>query len=84
MDLWFQRVGVFFGARHGNVYVIEVIGPDQNARKSGRFVQQELTGRYIEVYPYDGASFLRQANGKKKGYATGVQEDIVGRRLSCV
>ena len=70
--------------KDGKLYVIDFIAPYQNALKIGRFVQQELTGRYIEVYPYDGATFLRQANGKKKGYATGVQEDIMGRRLSCV
>ena len=68
----------------GMLYVIDFIAPYNNALKIGRFVQQELTSRYIEVYPYDGATFLRQANGKKKGYATGVQEDIVGRRHSCV
>jgi len=68
----------------GMLYVIDFIAPYNNALKIGRFVQQELTSRYIEVYPYDGATFLRQANGKKKGYATGVQEDIVGRRYSCV
>lgn len=73
-----------YGPNDGTLFVIDFIAPYQNALKIGRFVQQELTGRYIEVYPYDGASFLRQANGKKKGYATGVQEDIVGRRLSCV
>jgi len=74
----------FYGPRHGKLYVIDFIAPYQNALKIGRFAQQELTGRYIEVYPYDGATFLRQMNGKKKGYATGVQEDIVGRRHSCV
>ena len=70
--------------KDGMLYVIDFIAPYQNALKIGRFAQQELTGRYIEVYPYDGATFLRQANGKKKGYATGVQEDILDRRLSCV
>jgi len=73
-----------YGPRAGMLYVIDFIAPYNNALKIGRFVQQELTSRYIEVYPYDGATFLRQANGKKKGYATGVQEDIVGRRHSCV
>jgi hemolysin-activating ACP:hemolysin acyltransferase len=68
----------------GKLYVIDFIAPYNNALKIGRFVQQELTSRYIEVYPYDGAAFLRQMNGKKKGYATGVQEEIVGRRHSCV
>ena len=73
-----------YGPRHGMLYVIDFIAPYQNALKIGRFAQQELTGRYIEVYPYDGATFLRQVNGKRKRYATGVQEDLLDRRLSCV
>jgi len=73
-----------YGPRAGKLYVIDFIAPYNNALKIGRFAQQELTSRYIEVYPYDGATFLRQMNGKKKGYATGVQEDIIGRRHSCV
>jgi len=68
----------------GKLYVIDFIAPYNNALKIGRFVQQELTSRYIEVYPHDGATFLRQANDKKRGYATGVQTDIIGRRHSCV
>ena len=69
--------------KDGKLYVIDFIAPYQNALKIGRFVQQELTGRYLESYPYDGATFLRQMTGRQ-GYATGVQEDIQMRRYSCV
>ena len=68
----------------GMLYVIDFIAPYNNALKIGRIAQQELTSRYIESYPYDGATFLRQVNGKRKRYATGVQEDLLDRRLSCV
>ena len=71
------------GPKDGSLYVIDFIAPYQNALKIGRFVQQELTGRYLESYPYDGATFLRQMTGRQ-GYATGVQEDIQMRRYSCV
>jgi len=74
----------FTGPDDGKLYVIDFIAPYNNALRIGRFVQQELTSRYIETYPEDGATFLRQANGKKRGYATGVQADIIGRRHSCV
>jgi len=73
----------FVGPDGGKLYVIDFIAPYQNALKIGRFVQQELTGRYLESYPYDGATFLRQMTGRQ-GYATGVQEDIQMRRYSCV
>lgn len=73
----------FVGPDGGKLYVIDFIAPYQNALKIGRFAQQELTGRYLESYPYDGATFLRQMTGRQ-GYATGVQEDIQMRRYSCV
>ncbi len=62
--------------KDGKLYVIDFIAPYQNALKIGRFVQQELTGRYIEVYPYDGATFLRQANGRKKGTPQGDRKKL--------
>jgi len=67
----------------GMLWVIDFIAPYNNALSIGRFVQRTLTDRYLETYPMDGAHFIRQAFGKKVGYATGVQADLDVRRYSC-
>ena len=72
-----------FGPKDGMLYVIDFIAPYQNALKLGRFVQKRLTERYIETYPFDGASFIRQMKGKRVGYATGVQSELDMRRYCC-
>ena len=72
-----------FGPKDGMLYVIDFIAPYQNALKLGRFVQKKLTERYIETYPFDGASFIRQMKGKRVGYATGVQSELDMRRYCC-
>ena len=72
-----------FGPKDGMLYVIDFIAPYQNAIKLGRFVQKRLTERYIETYPFDGASFIRQMKGKRVGYATGVQSELDMRRYCC-
>jgi len=71
------------GPKDGMLYVIDFIAPYQNALKLGRFVQKRLTERYIETYPFDGASFIRQMKGKRVGYATGVQSELDMRRYCC-
>ncbi len=71
------------GPQDGSLYVIDFIAPYNNALKVGRFVQKVLTERYIETYPMDGAHFIRQAFGRKLGYATGVQSELDARRYSC-
>jgi len=73
-----------YGPRHGKLYVIDFIAPYQNALKISKFAQKELTGRYLEVYPYDGAKFLLQKKGRRKGFATFAQEGLQMRRFSCV
>jgi hemolysin-activating ACP:hemolysin acyltransferase len=72
-----------FGPKDGMLYVIDFIAPYQNALKLGRFVQKRLTERYIETYPFNGASFIRQMKGKRVGYATGVQSELDMRRYCC-
>ena len=72
-----------YGPNDGMLYVVDFIAPYRNALKVGRFAQERLTERYIETYPHDGASFIRQMKGKRKGYATGVQADIEARRFCC-
>jgi hemolysin-activating ACP:hemolysin acyltransferase len=71
------------GPNDGILYVIDFIAPYGNALKLGRFVQKSLTERYLETYPHDGAYFIRQAQGKRQGYATGVQEELEVRRFCC-
>lgn len=71
------------GPQDGKLFVIDFIAPSQNALSLGRFVQKTLTDRYIETYPFDGATFLRQMKNKKLGYATGVQTELAVRRFSC-
>jgi len=71
------------GPQDGKLFVIDFIAPSQNALSLGRFVQKTLTDRYIETYPFDGATFLRQMKNKKLGYATGVQSTLAVRRFSC-
>jgi len=76
-DIWSN------GPDDGMLYVIDFIAPYNNALKVGRFVQKVLTERYIESYPLDGANFIRQALGKRLGYATGVQSELDVRRYCC-
>ena len=76
-DIWSN------GPDDGMLYVIDFIAPYNNALKTGRFVQKVLTERYIESYPLDGANFIRQALGKRLGYATGVQSELDVRRYCC-
>lgn len=76
-DIWSN------GPDDGMLYVIDFIAPYNNALKVGRFVQKVLTERYIESYPFDGANFIRQALGKRLGYATGVQSELDVRRYCC-
>ena len=71
------------GPKDGRLYVIDFIAPYQNALKLGRFVQERLTERYIETYPFDGANFIRQMKDKRLGYATGVQSELDIRRYCC-
>jgi len=56
------------GPEDGTLYMIDFIAPYDNVLKICRFAQDELTGRYFEV---NRASFVRQMNGKKKGYVPG-------------
>ena len=72
-----------YGPKDGRLYVIDFIAPYQNALKLGRFVQERLTERYIETYPFDGANFIRQMKDKRLGYATGVQSELDIRRYCC-
>lgn len=72
-----------YGPKYGRLYVIDFIAPYQNALKLGRFVQERLTERYIETYPFDGANFIRQMKDKRLGYATGVQSELDIRRYCC-
>jgi len=76
-DIWSN------GPDDGMLYVIDFIAPYNNALKVGRFSQKVLTERYIESYPFDGANFIRQALGKRLGYATGVQSELDVRRYCC-
>lgn len=76
-DIWSN------GPDDGMLYVIDFIAPYKNALKLGRFAQKVLTKRYIETYPFDGANFIRQAQGKRLGYATGVQSELEVRRYCC-
>jgi hemolysin-activating ACP:hemolysin acyltransferase len=71
------------GPKDGILYVIDFIAPYRNALKLGRFVQKSLTERYLETYPHDGAYFIRQAQGKRQGYATGVPAELEIRRFCC-
>lgn len=71
------------GPNDGILYVIDFIAPYGNALKLGRFVQKSLTERYLETYPHDGAYFIRQAQGKRQGYATGVPAELEIRRFCC-
>ena len=71
------------GPKDGMLYVIDFIAPYNNALKVGRFAQKTLTERYLESYPFDGANFIRQAMGKRLGYATGVQSELEVRRYCC-
>lgn len=73
-----------YGPNDGTLFVVDFIAPYQNALKISKFAQKELTGRYIEVYPYDGAKFLRQTKNKRKGFGSFVQEALQVRRFSCV
>ena len=73
-----------YGPNDGTLFVIDFIAPYQNALKISKFAQKELTGRYLEVYPYDGAKFLLQKKGRRKGFATFAQEGLQMRRFSCV
>ena len=73
-----------YGPNDGTLFVVDFIAPYQIALKISKFAQKELTGRYLEVYPYDGAKFLLQKKGRRKGFATFVQGDLQLRRFSCV
>lgn len=72
-----------YGPQDGMLYVIDFIAPYNNALEIGRFAQKVLTERYIETYPFEGANWIRQAFGKRLGYASGVQAELDIRRYCC-
>ena len=76
-DIWSN------GPNDGMLYVIDLIAPYNNALQISRFAQRFLTESYIQSYPFDGASFIRQNPDKRLGYATGVQSELDVRRYCC-
>ncbi|MAK80304.1 toxin-activating lysine-acyltransferase [Phenylobacterium sp.] len=64
----------------GTLWVIDFIAPYQNARKIARKVQDDLTEKYLYLYPKDGALWRRPAKGGHARWTPGVFKLIEKRK----
>jgi hemolysin-activating ACP:hemolysin acyltransferase len=64
----------------GTLWVIDFVAPFSNAAKIARKVQDDLTGRYLHLYPEDGALWRRPAKGGHARWTPGVFKLIKKRK----
>lgn len=66
--------------KQGTLWVIDFIAPYQNAAKIARKVQDDLTEKYLYLYPKDGALWRRPAKGGHARWTPGVFKLINKRK----